>query len=128
MKKLVRFSYLYRDCGNYKSRNAVDFTNPEHLSIDEIDKRLRSCFDQQCYFIAHQIDIPEVFMYADDPVTEDDHCFHEYDSVKEIEQKDLANPSRTINDFLTVVQTNAAQGWKAFDPLEHLSRIQAYGS
>jgi hypothetical protein len=67
-------------------------------------------------------------MYADDPVTEDDHCFHEYDSVVEIEQKDLANPSRTINDFLTVVQTNAAQGWKAFDPLEHLSRIQAYGS
>lgn len=80
MLKLVRFNYLYRDGSNFKRWVSVEFSNPEQLTIEEI---------------------------------ENEHS---------------ANPARTIGEFLTVVQTSAAQGWKAFDPLDHLSRIQAHRS
>lgn len=104
MQKLVRFNYLYRDGGNYKRWGSVDFENPEKLSIKEIDKLLRSCFEQQCCFIAHQIDIPKISLYADEPISEDDHCFHECDSVIEVEHVDSSKPSRTIGDFAVVIQ------------------------
>ncbi len=125
MLKLVRFNYLYRDGSNFKRWGSVDFSNPEQLTIEEIDIRLRSCFEQESFFIAHQIGIPELFLYVDEPITADDHCYHEYQSVEKIENEHSANPARTIGEFLTIVQTSAAQGWKTFDPLDHLSRIQA---
>ena len=128
MKKLVRLNYLYRDGGNYKRWGSVDFSNSEQLTIEEIDIRLRSCFEQESFFIAHQIGIPELLLYADEPITDDDHCYHEYQSVEEIEDEHSANPALTIGEFLTAVQTSAAQGWKAFEPLDHLSRIQTHRS
>lgn len=125
MQKLVRFNYLYRDGENYKRWNSVVFSNPAELRIEEIDNQLRGSFDQQCLFIAHQIGIPEVFLYADEPISDDDHCFHEYDSVSEVEQEDSAIPTQTVTEFLKTVHVCAFEGWKAFDPLDHLSRIQA---
>ncbi|MCF8382275.1 MAG: hypothetical protein K9G39_01585 [Chlorobium sp.] len=77
MLKLVRFNYLYRDGSNFNRQGSLEFSNPEQLTIEEI---------------------------------ENEHS---------------ANPARTIGEFLTVVQTSADKGWKAFDPLDHLSRIQA---
>jgi hypothetical protein len=125
---IIRFNYLYRDGGNYKRWNSVDFCNPDQLRIEEIDKQLRGCFDQECYFIAHQAGIPEVFLYADEPISDDDHCFHEYDCVVEVEPTNSAIPARTITEFLKSVQACASEGWKAFDPLDHLSRIQDHSS
>jgi hypothetical protein len=37
MLKLVRFNYLYRDVSNFKRWGSVEFSNPEQLTIEEIE-------------------------------------------------------------------------------------------
>ena len=38
----IRFSYLYRDYGNYKLFGATIFSNPENLSVSEIEVRIKA--------------------------------------------------------------------------------------
>jgi hypothetical protein len=59
MQRNVKFSYLYRDGGNYKKWADVVFSNPEGLSIDLVNKALKHAFMQDGLFIAHQIRIPD---------------------------------------------------------------------
>jgi len=65
------------------------------------------------------------YLYRDGSV---DFSNPEQLTIEEIEDEHSANPARTIGEFLTAVQTSAAQGWKAFEPLDHLSRIQTHRS
>ncbi|NTU91871.1 MAG: hypothetical protein HGA60_08140 [Chlorobiaceae bacterium] len=121
----IRFSYLYRDAGNYKAWGSVDFTNPDELSVEVIERKLRDSFDQQELFIAHQLGLPELFFYADEPVTGDDHCYHEFAAVEGIELTDTKIPERSITEFLTEVQACADKGWAVFHPADRLDAIRA---
>lgn len=38
----IRFSYLYRDYGNYKLFGETVFSNPEKLSLTEIEDQIKS--------------------------------------------------------------------------------------
>jgi hypothetical protein len=71
-------------------------------------------------FIAHQVRVPEVFLAAEDKLTPDDHCFHEFDSVENT--SDIPNdPSgRSIREFMAEVAGEAENGWRAFDPQDRL--------
>jgi hypothetical protein len=124
MNRHIRFKYLYRDASNYKQWGSVIFSNPEHIPIDEIDRLLKSNFEEKCFFIAHQAGLPELFIYDDEPISSEDHCYHEYDSVDVIEQVGFAAPTRSISEFMVTVISCKKIGWTAFDPLENLSRIQ----
>lgn len=112
----VKFNYLYRDAGNYKSWGAVIFRNPGCLEISEIEKRLRGAFFQYDLFIADQIGVPEVFLYEAGNATEDDVCFHEFGSIELINEASTDASDRTISDFLKTVEHAAITGWKGFDP------------
>ena len=112
----VKFNYLYRDAGNYKSWGLVIFRNPEELSINEIEQRLRQSFFQHDLFIAGQIGIPEVFLYGAADATEDDISFHEFDSVELTDDTSNDQGNRTIRDFLHVVELSGRLGWKTFTP------------
>jgi hypothetical protein len=126
--KNMKFTYLYRDGGNYKTWNEVVFSNPEDLSPEAATSELQRAFMQDGLFIAHQVCLPEVLPYSYGGLTLDDHCFHEFDSV--VLTTDAANDRfrRSIRDFLTEVTSEASIGWRAFDPydrfhsLENLSR------
>jgi hypothetical protein len=76
MHPIIRFNYLYRDAGNYKSWGELYFSNPDKLDLKSIDERLRCAFDQEVLFIAHQIGVPEVFLYNKGKLNNNDHCFH----------------------------------------------------
>ncbi len=112
----VRFNYLYRDAGNYKSWGAVIFRNPDGLPISEIESRLRKAFFQYDLFIAGQIGVLEVFLYDKSDATEDDVCFHEFDSVEFTNEVPTDAMDRTAAEFLEVVELSSKMGWKAFDP------------
>lgn len=121
MSKNVKFNYLYRDAGNYKSMGEVIFANPQSLSLEEIDVRLRKAFDQEFGFIADQIAVGEVFLYSGNgDLTADDHCFHEFESVEFTQNEPTDSLNRQIEDFVAQVEKESRAGWRAYDPAEKI--------
>ncbi len=72
----IKFTYLYRDAGNYKKWGEVVFGNPEELTLKLIARDLREAFLQDGLFIAHQVRVPDAFLYVQGDATSDDHCYH----------------------------------------------------
>ena len=68
----VKFVYLYRDGSNYKSWGNIVFINPDKLTLEEIEERLEIAFLVDRLFIAHQISVPEQFLFADGKFTKFD--------------------------------------------------------
>ncbi|HWQ25322.1 MAG TPA: hypothetical protein VN367_00940 [Chlorobaculum sp.] len=105
MNRHIKLNYLYRDASNYKQWGSIIFLNPRHIPLDEIDRILKSNFEEECFFIAHQLGIPELFPYASGSIDEDDHCYHEYFSVEEITLDETETPSQSVTNLLTVAHT-----------------------
>jgi len=124
MISIIRFNYLYRDGSNFKSWGEVFFSNPDELDIKIIDKRLRAAFEQEAHFIAHQISIPEIFLYNKGNLNYADHCFHEYDSIEVIESPNIDTHKLTLKQFFELAEKISASGWNAFDPIDELPHIQ----
>ncbi len=124
MSSYVRFNYLYRDAGNYKSWAEIIFPNPDQLTLREIDKRLRLAFEQEILFIANQIEVTEVFLFLTHNLNEDDHCFHEYDSVEIIEHSNLSIEHRSIKQFIEQVENASKLGWQIFNPKNKIAEIR----
>lgn len=114
----VKFVYLYRDGANYKSWDDIVFTNSEQLALEEIEGRLDAAFLVDRLFIAHQISIPEKFLFLDGKFTKFDHCYHEFDHVELCKENPTDSLNRSIADFLSAVELVAQQGWKEFDVLD----------
>jgi hypothetical protein len=112
----VKFAYLYRDVGNYKKFGSVVFSNPEMLPLQSLAVSFAKALSGQALFVAHQIGVPEVFLYVRGNATADDHCFHEFDGVEESLESPNDQHLRTIGEFLLEVQNEAQRGWNAFDP------------
>jgi hypothetical protein len=96
----------------------VVFTNPDGLTLDEIETRLVDTLLPDKLFIASQISIPEKFLFASGEFTKFDHCYHEFDSVEICKEKPTDNLNRSISDFLKDIELTSQHGWKAFDILE----------
>ena len=113
----IKFNYLYRDGANYKAWGEVVFPNPDQLTLDEIENRLVEAFLPDKLFIAHQISIPEKFLFVSGKFTKFDHCYHEFDAVEICEEKPTDNLNRSVTDLLKDVELTSQQGWKEFDVL-----------
>ena len=116
----VKFIYLYRDGGNYKKWGHVVFRNPDELSCDFITKAMREAFMQDRLFIAHQIRVPDSFLYTRGEANSDDHCYHEFDKVQRTVDAPSDKYERAMSEFLTEVRKQGTKGWKTFDPHEAL--------
>jgi len=114
----IKFKYLYRDAGNYKKWADIVFSNTDRLAVGTITRLLRKSFLADGEFIADQIRIPEVFLFHVDGVTEDDHCFHEFDAVEETSEIPNDKLGRSIREFVFEVTEEGKRGWQAFDPHE----------
>ena len=112
----VEFRYLYRDGGNYKKRGSVIFSNREGLDIDLAAEKLRQAFLPDGLFIAGQVRVPEVFLYARGKFTDDDHCYHEFDVLTSTNKAANDKQLRSIQEFLDVVAAEARQGWRTLEP------------
>src|SRR5258708_20408178 len=101
--KNIKFNYLYRDAGNYKKWGNVVFANSDYLNIGAIAEALQGSFLADGLFVAHQICIPEVFLSAEDGITEDDHCFHEFDTVEVSSEIPNDTHHRSIKEFIAEI-------------------------
>jgi hypothetical protein len=117
----IKFTYLYRDAGNYKKWADVVFSNPDGLSPARITEALLMSFLTDGLFIAHQIRIPEVFLSSDQGLTLDDHCFHEFSGVEVSSNAPNDKYVRSIALFIAEVNHEAKMGWRAFDPYDRLA-------
>lgn len=116
----IKFSYRYRDAGNYKKWADLVFSNPDGLTLEAVTKALKDAFLQDGLFIAHQVRIPETFLFDRGDATSDDHCFHELDSVEASLEVPNDAYSRSITQFIGEVNREAKRGWAAFDPHDAL--------
>ena len=118
----VEFSYLYRDGGNFKKFGRVVFSNPDRIDCSAIEVSLRQAFWDDL-FVAHQVRLPEVFIYLHSPFSFDDHCYHEFEAVRVTGETPNDEHGRTIMAFLSEVSEEDRLGWEEFDPYDSRSRI-----
>lgn len=114
----VKFVYLYRDGSNFKKWGEVVFANPDGLEVEKIRKTFNAALYPDRLFIADQISIPEVFLYAPGHIDADDHCFHEFAEIEESPDSPNDKLKRTIRNFAEEVVSQSSRGWAAFDPAE----------
>lgn len=114
----VEFSYLYRDGGNYKTFGKVVFTNPDQLDCDTIEKALIEAFLEDSLFIADQARVRDVFLFANGKLSFDDHCYHEFDTVRPTAENPTDEHMRSITDFVSEITAVGQRGWRVFDPYD----------
>jgi hypothetical protein len=77
----IKFNYLYRDGGNYKTFGEVVFANPDDIPLTEIEARIKAKLIDETYFYHKEFGvpglIPNTFDYDLDPT------WHEFESVAE---------------------------------------------
>lgn len=101
MCEVIRFNYLHRDSSNWKKFGSKLFSNPEQLTIEEIDQKIRKNLIDQEYFYPNQVGIKKFKFHR----YLDDYSWYEFESV---EIMGNANPSRkelkSIGSFLVKLQ------------------------
>jgi hypothetical protein len=116
MHSNAEFKHLYRDASNYKFRNSIIFANPFAISLEEADKWIQHLLGSQVLFIASQIRVPEMFPFLNDEPTEDDHCYHEFASIRPTTEAQNDTYGRSIAEFVKEIEGAERHGWRVFDP------------
>ena len=98
----IRFNYLYRDAGNYKTYGSVVFLNPNKLAVGEIEPALRSKLIDEVFFDPKTLGVPALrhseFTYS----SEMDHSWNEFESLEETDEDAVDN--RRIDELLLVAK------------------------
>jgi hypothetical protein len=94
----IKFSYLYRDSGNYKTFGYVVFPNPEKLPRSEIETVLKAKLIDEEFFDPRKLKLTRLVhaAFGDDP--ELDHSWNEFECIEETDEP--ASDSRSIKAFL----------------------------
>lgn len=95
----IRFSYLYRDAGNFKNFGEVVFSNPNNLSLEESSAKIKQALLDEMFFDACTVGIPELFF--DDYDEELDHDWHEFERLDIVDLPFTDSQERTIEDFIS---------------------------
>jgi len=119
----IEFGYLYRDGGNYKKFGKVVFSNSEQLNPEALEAELRRIFGEDELFIASQIRVPEIFLYSDGRLSFDDHCYHEFSSLRATDEISSDKHNRSIAEFLAEVTREEKRGWRVFDPNDSVGSL-----
>jgi hypothetical protein len=116
----IKFNYLYRDGSNYKKWADVVFSNEDGVTTNAVTQNLHNAFLPDGLFVAHQVRIPEVFLWSDDQLDPDDHCFHEFASVEPTSDTPNGAHGRSIREFIAEVTGEGLHQWPAFNPQDRL--------
>jgi len=118
----IRFSYMYRDASNYKQHGEAIFSNEKQLLVDEIEKQVRACLNDEAYFIARQIHIEERFFEA---LYDDDHPWHEFLRVEAASAPAFdpeSDHQRDIAELLAELESAHWSGWDEMNVREDLAK------
>jgi len=92
----IKFSYLYRDYGNYKLYGETIFSNPENLSLSKIEASIKAKLIDGEFFNPEAWGIVRLKFESHD--YEQDHDWHEYEGVEKTGLETTNGLS--ISDFL----------------------------
>jgi hypothetical protein len=99
----IRFSYLYRDAGNYKLFGEKVFNNPENLSLEFVKSTIQLALIDGEFFIAEEWNLPKLEFEAF--IEKLDHQWHEFKKV-ETTTADFSD-SRSVAEFLNEIKNIA---------------------
>lgn len=92
----IKFSYLYRDSGNYKTYGSVVFANPDDIELSTVDALIRSKLIDQEWFYADEWNLPDLRLLILTDNT--DPTWHEFESIQFTDE--AANDTRCIEVFV----------------------------
>jgi hypothetical protein len=96
----IQLNYLYRCGGNYKNYGEVIFSNPEYLTIEEVEAAIQAALQfEEPWFYPNQWGLPDLHFPKWDP--ELDHTFHEYEGVEYTHLP--ATDVRSIRQFIAAI-------------------------
>lgn len=110
MSRNTEMSYLYRDGDNYKKSGTVVFRGEPPMGVPAFERAVRELMDEGDYFTAHQVSVPEVFLWEDFEENESDHAWHELEGFGLTDRH--ATDPRTPEQFLEAVRGARAEGWR----------------
>lgn len=102
LKNNIKFNYLYRDGGNYKTWNNEVFPNPQSLTLTEIDNGIRNELIGGEFFDPLKWKVK--CLRHKDWIDELDHTWNEYDSVEFTDEPPTVHFS--ISDLLLIIKQN----------------------
>jgi len=101
MSEVIRFNYLHRDSGNWKKFGCKLFSNPEHLSLEDIEKKVRQNLIDQEYFYPDQVGIKKFKFHR----YLDDYSWYEFESVELLNNLyPLKKEFKSISNFLLLLE------------------------
>ena len=99
-KSNIRFNYLYRDAGNYKVWGSEILSNPDCISLVEVETKIRE------YLIDGEFFDPKYWkvkrLKHDDWVPELDHTWNEFESIEITSEEPTVDYS--ISKFLEQIE------------------------
>ena len=98
----ILFYYKYRDGSNYKQYNEIVFANPLKREVKEIELLIKEKLIDGLWFVADDWNIPNQFFKEYMWNNEVDHNWHEFDGIKETDEK--ATEKNTIEDFIQLLK------------------------
>lgn len=99
IKMNIRFSYLYRDAGNFKNFGEVIFSNPENVPLNILISKAKLALLDELYFDATSVGVPDLFF--DDYDEELDHDWHEFERLDFVDSAPTDRQERSIEIFLS---------------------------
>jgi hypothetical protein len=97
----IKFNYLYRDYGNYKTYGFVVFSNPDRVNINVVEVKLAKLLIDSEFFHPSDFKIPFLKHSEFEYDPELDHSWNEFISLEETTDETIDN--RTINEFIKVL-------------------------
>lgn len=95
----IKFNYLYRDGGNYKTFGSVIFANPDNVEIDAIANAIQSRLIDACWFYAEEWKLPNLRPTG---LQDTDPTWHEFESVEYTQQ-----PANTVGGIIPLIENFA---------------------
>lgn len=95
----IKFSYLYRDGGNYKKYDYVIFANPDNIGLSEIEAIIRDKLIWGEWFYAEDWKLPELFLPTFD--FKIDPTWHEFEAVEYADE--MPNAPILLDEFIKVI-------------------------
>jgi len=75
----IKFSYLYRDGGNYKKYRFLIFANPTNFDLDYLTSLIQSKLIDGSWFYVNEWKLPD--LHFDTWDNDLDHTFHEFENI-----------------------------------------------
>lgn len=100
----IKFSYLYRDAGNYKEFGEIIFTNQNSKSPEEIELVIRKNLIDGDFFVPEKWNVPRLSFENYSP--ELDHEYHEFESLEETNENTTENID--VSEFLIRITDSKA--------------------